>query len=154
MALSRKERGPGVAGRCCARERVVLCARVRIGQETGSMRCTCINSLHNVFSHSAVLAGDGSGEMPISESESVLLIFVRFGCRLGAEISESESVLLIFGCRLGAEISESESVLLIFGCRLGAEISESESVLLIFVRFGCRLGAEISEPESVVRKYP
>ena len=42
------------AGRCCARERVVLCARVRIGQETGSMRCTCINSLHNVFSHSAV----------------------------------------------------------------------------------------------------
>ena len=39
MALSRKERGPGVAGRCCARERVVLCARVRIGQETGSMRC-------------------------------------------------------------------------------------------------------------------
>ena len=93
-------------------------------------------SLHNVFSHSAVLAGDGSGEMPISESESVLLIFVRFGCRLGAEISESESVLLIFGCRLGAEISESESV------------------LLIFVRFGCRLGAEISEPESVVRKYP
>ena len=132
MALSRKERGPGVAGRCCARERVVLCARVRIGQETGSMRCTCIN---NVFSHSAVLAGDGSGEMPISESESVLLIFVRFGCRLGAEISESESVLLIF---------------VRFGCRLGAEISESESVLLIFVRFGCRLGAEISEPESVV----
>ena len=42
MALSRKERGPGVAGRCCARERVALCARVRIGQGTGSMRCTCL----------------------------------------------------------------------------------------------------------------
>ena len=43
VALSRKD--PGVAGRCCARERVVLCARVRIGQETGSMRCTCTSRM-------------------------------------------------------------------------------------------------------------
>ena len=49
VAPSRKERGPGIAWQFCAREvEARRVARGHIGPETGSMQCTCINSLHNV----------------------------------------------------------------------------------------------------------